>query len=173
MLPTTLILSAISNAVLRSESSSQGYRLTAASLPCPRCSFGTSNKGAEPTLCADGRFMRSQDDRRYLNSHESGQAQKPLASLVKGRGTAVGPAGRRWWKDSLMGTEYLTCTYRSKERSRLHPCSILLGGPIPVCARSKANFCYAHTLCDIQRRATVGILQSGLPPVGGIPASPL
>ncbi len=58
----TLILSAISNAVLRSESSSQGYRLSAASLPAP------FNKGAEPTLCADGRFVRSQDDLRFLGT---------------------------------------------------------------------------------------------------------
>ncbi len=47
--------------VRRSESPSQGYRLAAASLPCPGRSFGTSNKGEK---------------------------------------TAVGPEGRRWWKDS-------------------------------------------------------------------------
>ncbi len=47
------------NAVLRTESPSQGYRLTAASLPCPGRSFGTSNKGAEPTLYVHRRLVRS------------------------------------------------------------------------------------------------------------------
>ena len=53
MLSAALILSAGRDAVPRSESSSQGYRLSAASLTAP------FNKGAEPTLCADGRFVRS------------------------------------------------------------------------------------------------------------------
>ncbi len=35
-----------------------------------------------------------------------------------GEGTAVGPEGRRWWKDSLRGTEYPTRTYRSEDRAQ-------------------------------------------------------
>ena len=33
-----------------------------------------------------------------------------------GEGTAVGPKGRRWWKDSFMGTNPPICTYRSEAR---------------------------------------------------------
>ncbi len=32
-----------------------------------------------------------------------------------GEGTAVGPEGRRWWKDSLGGTEHPIRTYRSED----------------------------------------------------------
>ena len=69
--------------VLRTESPSQGYRLSAASLPCPRRSFGTSHKGAEPTFCVCRRFMRSQEPLILLNSkNASTDAQSRLASLV-------------------------------------------------------------------------------------------
>ena len=34
-----------------------------------------------------------------------------------GEGTAVGPEGRRWWKDSLMDTESPARTYQSEDRS--------------------------------------------------------
>ena len=67
----------------RTESPSQGYRLSAASLPCPRRSFGTSHKGAEPTFCVCRRFMRSQEPLILLNSkNASTDAQSRLASLV-------------------------------------------------------------------------------------------
>ena len=37
-----------------------------------------------------------------------------------------------------------------------------------------SGFCYAHAFCGIKRCGTLGIPQSGLPPVGGgIPAMPL
>ena len=42
----------------------------------------------------------------------------------------------------------------------------------PVCAKSQAGFYYAHTLCGEGPGRTHGILQSGLPPGGGIPAMP-
>ena len=69
--------------VLRTESSRQGYRLTAASLPCPRRSFGTSHKGAEPKLYANRRLVRSQEPLILLNSQKmSVGAECWLASLV-------------------------------------------------------------------------------------------
>ncbi len=37
----------------------------------------------------------------------------------------------------------------------------------PVCAKSQAGFCYAHTLYKERLGGTHGILQPGLPPVGG------
>ncbi len=42
----------------------------------------------------------------------------PLSYVPKermGEGTAVGPEGRRWWKDSLGGTEHPIRTYRSED----------------------------------------------------------
>ncbi len=35
-----------------------------------------------------------------------------------GEGTAAVPKGRRWWKDSLRGTEYPICTYRAEALSQ-------------------------------------------------------
>ena len=49
---TTLILSAGRGLVRRTESSSQGYRLAAASLPCPRRSEGTYERGDR--RCSEG-----------------------------------------------------------------------------------------------------------------------
>ena len=71
----TLILSARGCLSLRTESPSQGYRLTAASLPAP-----------------------------------------DVPSERMGEGTAVGPTGRRWWKDSHGSRNPPTCTYRSEAR---------------------------------------------------------
>ncbi len=111
----------------RTESPSQGYRLTAASLPCPRRSFGTSHKGAEPTFYADRRLVRSQEPLILLNSQKASVgAQSWLASLVirsegtygrgdrrRTRGTTVVEGFRSWHKIPPR---------RACERSSLRPC---------------------------------------------------
>ncbi len=69
--------------MLRTESSRQGFRLTAVALPCPRRSFGTSHKGADPKLYANRRLVRSQEPLILLNSQKmSVGAECWLASLV-------------------------------------------------------------------------------------------
>ena len=87
----------------RTESSSQGYRLAAASLPCPRRSFGTFNKGAEPTLCAERRLARIQGRFVHLKFTRIGLGAETPCLPCQREGDH---RRRRWWKDSLRGREH-------------------------------------------------------------------
>ena len=48
-----------------------------------------------------------------------------------------------------------------------------IGGAETTTQKVPSVLCYAQTLCGMKRCATHGIPRSGLPPNGGIPASPL